>query len=299
MIFKKAGSPRNGFYVIGPTEFPIYLVDGKKPVLFDAGLTCLGGSYVKSVNAILGKRKPKILFLTHAHFDHCGAAAILKKSFSGLTIAASSKAAHILSRPNAIEYIRRLNSEGWEGAVKTDSDEPNNENFEPFDVEHVLKGKEVIHLEDKLTVRVIPTPGHTWDFLSYYIPERKILIASEAVGCANKTGLVMTDCLVDFDEYLKSLRRLAALDVEILCQGHFFVYLDDDVDEFFKRSTRTALEFRAFLEEVWTRKNGNMASVMSQVKAIEYDPHPFPKPPESAYLINLEARIKSILKLNN
>ena len=67
-----------------------------------------------------------------------------------------------------------------------------------------------------MTVGVLATPGHTWDFLSYYVVEKKILVASESAGCALSSGYISTDSLTDFDVYLNSLKRLASLDAEIL-----------------------------------------------------------------------------------
>jgi len=42
-----------------------------------------------------------------------------------------------------------------------------------------------------------------------------------------------------------------------------------------------------------------MSRAIGRIKAIEYDDLPLPKQPEGAYEINLEARIKSVLKGNS
>jgi glyoxylase-like metal-dependent hydrolase (beta-lactamase superfamily II) len=159
----------------------------------------------------------------------------------------------------------------------------------------VLQDGDVVELEDGLNVQVLATPGHTWDFLSYYVPEKKILVASESVGCALNLDYISTDSLTDFGVYLNSLKRLASLDVQILCQGHRYVYLDDDVERFLKRSIRAALEFKAMVEEYWVKENADLQRVFAKIKEVEYDPLPSPKQSEAAYLINLEARIKSVL----
>ena len=63
-------------------------------------------------------------------------------------------------------------------------DEP----FRPFDVDIVLHDGQMIQVDKDTTVEVLATPGHTRDHLSYYIPERKILIGGEAAGCLEPGG---------------------------------------------------------------------------------------------------------------
>lgn len=296
MIFKNTGEVVDGFYVTGLEHIPVYLLDGQKPVLFDAGLTFLGEIYKQAILSILGNRQPEILFLTHVHFDHCGSTSYLKHAFPGLKVAASQKAADIIKRPNAIQTIISLNKNAREAIPGTNSLHFMDEPFEPFDVDWVLKDNQTIPLEDGLTVQVITAPGHTWDFLSYYMPERKILIGSEAAGCAHSSGYISTECLADFDAYMDSLKRLASLEAEVLCQGHRFVYTGEDVGKFFNRSIKTALEFKSMVEEFWKVEAGDMEMVKKRIRAIEYDDLPLPRQPETAYMINLEARIKSVLR---
>ncbi len=168
------------------------------------------------------------------------------------------------------------------------------EPFQPFEVDRVLEDGDRFDLGSGLSLQVVATPGHTWDFLSYYIPERKILIASEAVGCADTTGYVVTEFLVDYEVYLKSLTRLAALDVDVLCQGHRLVYTGPEVADFFKRSLRTASQFRDQVIDLLTREGGDIPRVVEMIKADEYDSRPEPKQPEPAYRINLEARVRHL-----
>jgi hypothetical protein len=50
------------------------------------------------------------------------------------------------------------------------------------------------------------------------------------------------------------------------------------------------------VEEYWVTENADLQRVFAKIKEVEYDPLPSPKQTEAAYLINLEARIKSVLK---
>lgn len=294
MIITRKGIVADNFYVVGVPEMPVYLLDGEKPVLFEASLSAIGPVLVAEVRKMLGDRSPEMLFLTHVHFDHCGSAAYLKKTFPDMKIAASQKAAEILTRPNALSHMARLNESAAEVIKGWHPDITQTTAFEPFQLDRVLADGERIELEAGSTVEVIAAPGHTWDSLSYYLPERKILIASESTGCVDNTGEVITEFLADYQAYVDTIQRLSRLDVDIFCQGHRLVYTGEDVPPFFERSLEAAATFRETIEKMLRQEGGDIPRTVARMKALEYDPKPHPKQPEPAYLINLEARIRHL-----
>jgi 2-aminobenzoylacetyl-CoA thioesterase len=294
MLFSSTGEVETGFFVLGSAATPSYLLAAPRPVLFDAGFSCLGPAYARDAQRALNGTPPGLLCLTHMHFDHCGAAAYLKQAFPGLSIAASHKAGEILSRPNALALIGRLN-QGVVELVRTwTPDLPSDEEFAPFGLDLELADGQELDLGGGLTLQVLATPGHTWDFLSYYVPERGILVASEAAGCADGTDYVVTEFLVDYEVYMASLRRLRALKPRVLCQGHRLVYTDQDVDRFFSRSLEAAETWVGWVEGLLRENGGEVERVAVLVKAGEYDHRPNPKQPEPAYLLNLRARVRHL-----
>lgn len=297
MIIKTTGSIGSGLYVLGTNRIPIYLLDGKSPVLFEGGFSCLGPAYKNDLQKVLGGRRPEYLFLTHVHFDHCGSAAFLKKHFPEMKIAGSKRAAEILFRPGAIKLISVLNQAGKESMEKWFPDLSSKEVFQPFVIDQVLSDGDRIDLGEDLHVEVLATPGHTWDSLSYYVPEKKILIASESAGCQDHTGYMFTEFLVDFQAYLESIVRLSRLDVEIFCQGHGSVFIGKEAKAFFARSLEAAQKFKQVVEECLSAERGDIQKAVNRIKAVEYDPKPEPKQPEPAYLLNIEARVKHLAGL--
>ncbi len=294
MLFAETGKVVEDFYVTGLRWSPVYLYAGAHPVLFEAGFACAAKLYGEDIRSVLGQRRPEILFLTHVHYDHCGATGYLKDTFRGIRVAASGHSAKILARPNAQRLIMNL-SRLAVGLVaqadRVDGEDLVDEPFRPFGIDIELSGDSQISLGDT-TIQVISTPGHTRDQLSYYIPERKILIGTEATGCMDRTGAFIPEFLVDYDEYVASLRRLAALPSEVLCQGHHFVYVGrDEVQVFFDRSIKAAEDFRGRVMELLDEHAGSVEQVVQHIKGEQYDKNPHVKQPEQAYLLNLRARV--------
>ena len=71
MILNSTGQVRDNFYMLGLATYPIHLLDGPRPVLFDGGTSSAGMLYVVAIRLLLGSRQPEILFLTPDHCDHC------------------------------------------------------------------------------------------------------------------------------------------------------------------------------------------------------------------------------------
>jgi glyoxylase-like metal-dependent hydrolase (beta-lactamase superfamily II) len=294
MKISRAGRIIDGFYVAGSSEVPVYLLDGPKPALFDAGFTVLALLYERDISKFLGSRVPEYLFLTHAHWDHIGAARYFKDVWQELKIAGSSKIREILTRPRVIQSIRTLNQEAARLMPFHGGSHIHEAAFEPFDLDLVLSPGQVIELGPNLSVKALLTPGHTWDFLSYWIPEKKILIASEAVGFDHGTGQITPDFVVGYDAYRNSLELLRQLDARVLCVGHRLVVTGRDVREYIRGSLEHAAQYVARVEAFLQAERGDIAKVVARVKASEWDPLPLPKQPEKAYFLSTRARVKNI-----
>lgn len=294
MRLDQTGQIIDDFYVMGDPAMPVYLLDGPAPVLFDAGLTSLCRLYEEDIRKVLGKRSPAYLFLTHSHFDHIGAAAHLKNVYPKMKIAGSARIQQILGRPKAIQLIRSLNKEAARLMESLNRASIYKGPFEPFDLDLKLNSNRTIELNPDCHVEAIKTPGHTRDFMSYRVPEKKILVASEAVGCDDGSGYIYTEFLVDYDTYLTSLKRLVQLDAQILCQGHRLVLTGQDAQEHMRGSIEQAARYLIMVEEFLQKEEGDIDRTVARVKATEWDPKPWPKQIESAYLLNTKARVSNI-----
>jgi len=294
MIVSTTGHVDRDFHVTGLAWSPAYLLNGATPVLFEAGFYSMGPLYARDIRKVTGTKDPSHLFLTHVHYDHCGAAAYFRKVFPGITICASKRASELLRRPNAIALMPSLSRNFTrlaEASPDIDGSAILRSSFEPFAIDRVFENEQTFTIDPSLHVQVLFTPGHTRDMLSYYVPDRRILIATESAGCRSQTGQIVSEFLVDFDAYITSLKRLAALDADIFCQGHHFVYTGCDVRDFFDSSLEAAFSFRRRVMELLAIEKESVERVVERIKEEEYDPNPGPKQPEKAYLLNLKTRV--------
>ena len=212
MIFSQTGKICDDFFVVGHPAVPVYLLDGPQPVIFDAGFTLLGELYTTEIEKILGSRAPAFCFLTHVHFDHCGAVAAFKRRYPRMKVVASHKAGEILKRPSAVERIRYLNLAAEVLVKQIGVNGTPGAHFEPFDIDRYVQEGDRVEIAAGCCVEVIASPGHTWDCLSYRISDKNILLSSEAAGQPDQTGYIVTDCLADYDCYLSVVAAAQSLD---------------------------------------------------------------------------------------
>ena len=271
---------------------PAFLLTSKTPVLFDAGVTAMGPQYLKDISTHLGNTdRLAYILLTHSHFDHCGACPFLKRKIQGLKIAASAHAAKILEKPSAVELMRTLSST----FEKNFRDIIGNEDvsFTPVAVDLILRDGDELDYGGGWKVRVIETPGHTKDSLSYYIPRIKTLIAGEAVGIYNNSE-IQPEFSSSYIDYMASLEKLATLDIDILAMAHVHILTGDDARKHIGRSIESTISFKKRIEKYLDMFNGDRERVVEAILREDYDETQPLRQDKNSFLLNLNAKIRVI-----
>ncbi len=272
-------------YSLGPAAMPIFLLDCETPVLFDAGMSLFAGHYIKQINKFLKGRKPAYLFLSHAHFDHCGSAGRLKEAFPDLTIVGSQLSAEIVKKQSAIDLIAKFN---------TIPGMDDNLTFLPFTIDRIVEDGEKIEISPDLSIEVISLPGHTRDMTGYYLPQYQTILPSESVGVSTDSGYIYSEFLIGYEIYLNSMEKLKKYSFDTLIMAHEFIYQGEDAVAYIDQSYQQTIRFKNRIEELLKQFLDDDEQVARQIKKEEYDPITSAKQPEPAYMMNLYAKIRSV-----
>ena len=217
----------DGLYAIpiGPVNaFLVEAPDGC--TLIDSGLP---GSAQKILDAIgtVGKQQKDIrhIVLTHAHPDHIGSFAALKKA-TGADIYMHPLDAPIATSGTGFRPLKPapglLTGIMFRLFIR----------FVPVEaasIDHYVEDRHQLPVACGLTA--IHVPGHCAGQLAFLWSQHGgVLFAADA--CSNMMGLGWSLGYEDFEEGKRSLRKLAALDFQIACFGHGKAILQDAARKF-------------------------------------------------------------------
>jgi 2-aminobenzoylacetyl-CoA thioesterase len=293
MIIEKAGRIVEGLYALADIDLPAWLVTAETPALFDAGITFMGPAYLKEIRKVLGdENRLRWVFITHAHFDHSGTAPYLKRCIPGLKVAASRLASEIFRKPNAIHLIQSL-SRDFEEQYKTMFGSEDIR-FDSLEVDRILEDGETVDLGGGCTFRVIATPGHTRDGVSFYFPNIKALICGEAAGVPDRNFKIHPEFLASYKDYVSSLQKLAALDVEIIMLSHFYVLTESDAREYMKKSLESTFAFAERIRKYLAESGGSQETVVKRIFKEDHQDTGAIQQAERPYLINLAAKVRAV-----
>jgi len=301
MPCRSVGRVAGNFYLLGLCHYPVYLLDGPCPAFFDGGTSSVGRLYVEEARAILGEREPEYIFVTHAHWDHCGGVAHLKEAFPKMKIAAPNLSVQVLQKPSAVRLIDELSREAWHSIrlyPEIDQSRLLDGSFHSFEVDIELEDGQVFDLGGGSTVEVLATPGHTRDSHSFYLPKEKIIIAGDSAGNYTNFGNMICEFLTDYRAYLATIEKLSSLPSEVYCQGHHIAHVGhEEIRTFFEDSMRESLGFKDYVLGLLDEENGSIEGAMRRIKAEKYDVLPHPKQQEMPYIINMTARVKNLAEI--
>lgn len=234
----------DGFWMLGTNEYPVFLVtDRDEAAIFEGGVGACGPVVAEQFARLdIAADSVKQVIITHAHPDHVMAVPAFREMFPGVTVCASKTAAQTLSVEKAVGFFARIDGMFTESLIKAGSisethrPRPLTENRIPVDC--ILAEGDTVTVGN-LKFDVLATPGHSDCSLSFHEPVSGILIVSDATGFYVPDSEFFWPCyFTGYKAYLDSIRRLAALNAEILCLSHNAVIKGAGaVKEFFDKVT--------------------------------------------------------------
>jgi glyoxylase-like metal-dependent hydrolase (beta-lactamase superfamily II) len=156
----------------------------------------------------------KRIILTHAHRSHLGGVARLKE-LTGAEVFAHEWEADIISgdrkaQPASFKPQPPYRVYPLQIGLNLDL------------ARHVpIKVDQFVHQGDRIgPVQVIFAPGHSPGHLAFYWPEKRALIAGDAICTWPTFTLGWKGFTLNPKQHMQSLYRLAELEAEVLCVGH-------------------------------------------------------------------------------
>ena len=208
-----------GLYQITTTGLNVFLIDSGELILVDVGPPNNAKAIQKAVQAI-GRQITDIrhILVTHCHRDHAGSLAAVKQITGAPAYMHPIGAAAV-----------RMGKTRWENSTPP----PNplakiifntitfrlahREGFEPAAVEYEVQDGDVIPIAGG--IRAIHVPGHSAGQLAFLWEKNGgVLFAAETAF--NAFNLIPATVYEDFEEAIRSLTKLTALDFDTACFCH-------------------------------------------------------------------------------
>jgi len=187
-----------------PSDAAVYLVKTDySAVLIDAG-TAMGSKSIFA-NIIKTGVDPETIgyiFLTHCHYDHTGGAAALREMTGAQTVA------HELDAPYIENGDSLVTAASWYNA-----------SMEKTPVDIRVSGKQSEFSVEGRIFTFYHAPGHTpgSSVITVLSDEQLVLFGQDVHGPLHP------DFKSNRKDYFETLRFMAALNADILCEGHYGV----------------------------------------------------------------------------
>jgi glyoxylase-like metal-dependent hydrolase (beta-lactamase superfamily II) len=234
----------NDLWMLGTNPYPLYLSKGiESGTIFEGGTGAMGFVVRDQLQTLgIGADFVTQVVLTHAHPDHVMAVPLLREMFPSATVLASEAASKTLRNEKAIASFCQMDDTvtDWligKGLITDDCRRPPVPENE-ITVDRLLKEGNTVDVDEGISFQVIETPGHSECSLSFFEPNAKVLIISDATGYYLPDDDVWwPNYFSGYGPYVASIEKLAQVGAGVLCLSHNAVIQGaDDVAAYFRNT---------------------------------------------------------------
>jgi glyoxylase-like metal-dependent hydrolase (beta-lactamase superfamily II) len=216
----------DGVWMLGTNEYPVLLViDNNEGAIFEGGIGSTGHVVKEQLSDMdIAADLIKQVIITHAHPDHVMGVPVFRDMFPNIKVCASKIAAGTLIVEKAVGFFAKIDGMLTEALIMSGSIEEKHRPG-PLKEKQIIVDR-ILNDGDKVTVGrrsfdVLATPGHTDCSLSFHEPASGLLIISDVTGYyIPDSGYFWPNYFTGYGATLESIRRLAALDAQIVFLSH-------------------------------------------------------------------------------
>ncbi len=244
MWIKTSGALSENVFQLTTAASTHILAIGDASALIDVGLDCTSERLAEEIELYLGEGLgPDIIFLSHAHFDHVGGLPALRQRFSGIEVLGAPATADLLSNDEYIKDVYGRNKACAE-AMGQEFTAEQDAWCKACQLDRVIGDGDGVDLGEDVEVKMISSPGHTADSVSYLVTLDAALAGGEAVGWYGGRDAVANCFTENFNHYVESLDRLSGLDLKILSFPHSGAITGELISKYFLNVRESADVFR-------------------------------------------------------
>ncbi|MFZ3048771.1 MAG: MBL fold metallo-hydrolase [Desulfatirhabdiaceae bacterium] len=267
MVVDTPGWVTDDILLLGRTESCVYLLRGADEyVMLGGGCSYIVPDMLEQLNRFgIEEQKIRRMVILHSHFDHCGVIPFFKTRWPWATVVASERARSLLSSPQVVKSIASLNDMLTENYGLTRRLHSLKADFSGITVEETVREDDTIPCGPR-QLRVLDVPGHSSCAIALYEPQLKALFASDAAGIPFGDQ-VFTAANSNYDAYMKSLKKMAGLEIDIHLAEHYGARTGEDGRLFLNKALQSAVETRTLLEKSY-RETQNVEESTKQIVQI-------------------------------
>ena len=232
------GKITNQIDLLGSPQNSLYLLHGREAMIIGGGMSWVVPELERQLaNLPVDPGRIRYLLIQHSHFDHCGAVPYLHRKFPRMEILASSYAQRVFANPKVMGFLvaeneRLASARGVAEEVRRLAGQ-----MGEIRVDRVVGEGDRVDLGEGLDVRFLDVPGHSQCAVAVYVPAIRTLFPTDATPFPLEDGEILSFPApqYDFALYKESLRKLAALEVEICAFEHHGVFIGADAEKVLAR----------------------------------------------------------------
>jgi glyoxylase-like metal-dependent hydrolase (beta-lactamase superfamily II) len=196
----------------------------------------------------------RFVYLSHSHYDHCGAVPYLKQIIPGLQVLASDGTKKILEMEKAVRNMRLFTQEALQLAGGVQEVRGYSLEFTPFGVDRVLTDGDLVDLGNGVRLAFFETPGHSRCSMVAYEPRWGWLFPGDSLPFPNEEGTdLVSTASESFVTFCNSLRKLESLKIDLCAWEHHGVRTGEDAHRVISDGIDFTVRYKASVLETLAR----------------------------------------------